>query len=374
MNYLKENTDVKLTSVLRYACERNEEGDLTKFRNGDRYIYAIWPIIPVLPSTANIAGRHCRIFHETQRDICKSCGVNGHKAGSDECEAFAGELKITSFRSYNNVLSNHFQCDIETEPGVIFKSTEHAYLYEKAVNCGYPTLADKIKSAKHAGIAKALSKTISYDDSKQWESDNVAYMENLIRLKAKQCDEFQQVLVHSEGIIAEATQDTFWGSGMTPEITECTDPGFWKGRNILGKIMMSLRDEILKDNPPEQIKDDNLDIPQKDENIIADDQMDEHSSANDSFDTVTDDLSTVQTNNLNETFLKSTSPPKPKVKPKKAKPRAKSASRATTQSVTTPLRDFINMKERKREASQTPEDSSHKYKTQRGECSDSPIT
>ena len=56
-------------------------------------------------------------------------------------------------------------------------------------------IAEKIKNAKHAGIAKKLSKDIASDEDRfLWEKDNVKLMEQLLQAKANQCKDFKVYL------------------------------------------------------------------------------------------------------------------------------------------------------------------------------------
>ena len=60
-------------------------------------------------------------------------------------------------------------------------------------------------------------------------------MKELVRRKFDACKEFK--------LLAKATADCFFGSGLSPELTRCTGPANYPGLNELGKIMMELRSE-----------------------------------------------------------------------------------------------------------------------------------
>ena len=66
---------VVLTSQMRDAHERNDQGELTHFKNGDRFVYATHPISPPIERQVKIAGRQCRVFHNGQNNFCKICGL-----------------------------------------------------------------------------------------------------------------------------------------------------------------------------------------------------------------------------------------------------------------------------------------------------------
>ena len=63
--------------------------------------------------------------------------------------------------------------------------------------------------------------------------------------KAEQCPEFRQCLIDNRDmVIAEATPNKLWASGLSPCITERTAPNFWPGRNLLGDLLMNLASEL----------------------------------------------------------------------------------------------------------------------------------
>ena len=49
--------------------------------------------------------------------------------------------------------------------------------------------------------------------------------------------------------IAEATEDTYWGVGVGPNLAQYTNLSKFLGLNKLGKSLMSLRDTIEDTNP-----------------------------------------------------------------------------------------------------------------------------
>ena len=56
--FLREN-NVELVSPIRYGKVRDENGDLTNFKNGDRFVYVRSPVWPLLPRTARIVDFRC---------------------------------------------------------------------------------------------------------------------------------------------------------------------------------------------------------------------------------------------------------------------------------------------------------------------------
>ena len=107
-------------------------------------------------------------------------------------------------------------------------------------------LADEIRRAPHAGKAKGLSKRIPSEFRDNWEKMNTDKMKELITAKAAQVPEFEYALLESSDyVLAEATPDKFWASGLSSDITSKTQPSSWPGLNTLGKLLMEVRDSII---------------------------------------------------------------------------------------------------------------------------------
>ena len=61
-------------------------------------------------------------------------------------------------------------------------------------------------------------------------------MKELVRVKFDSCEQFKEAVMCTENkILAEATADCFFGSGLSPELTRCTRPTNYPGLNELGK-------------------------------------------------------------------------------------------------------------------------------------------
>ena len=66
-------------------------------------------------------------------------------------------------------------------------------------------------------------------------------MENALKLKWNSCAKFRQALMQTSGMtIAEATQDTFWGVGVAPNLAHETRSSKFIGDNHLGRLLMGI--------------------------------------------------------------------------------------------------------------------------------------
>ncbi len=241
-----ERMGINFVSSVKDSYERDEHGELTSFKNGDRFAY-ILPPEAVIERNVSLGEYSAVIIHHGRNNIsCRACGAVGHKLGSETCPALPKDNTILAFKGYQNPLSNHFPCNLlmfnQKEP---FRSLEHALFWKMAMDLKKPDLANSIKNAKHAGVAKSLSKNISETDRHHWEQNNEALIENMIIEKLRQCEPFKNIVMENQGkIFAEATMDKRWGTGLAPHISEKTMPNFWPGKNMLGNIITNMANEL----------------------------------------------------------------------------------------------------------------------------------
>ena len=56
-------------SDILFSRARNEDGSLTNFANGDRYMYVKAGFTPSLPKQVTIGGHNCRLWHSRQKSF-----------------------------------------------------------------------------------------------------------------------------------------------------------------------------------------------------------------------------------------------------------------------------------------------------------------
>ena len=135
---------LKLKSKIIFAKERIGGEELSPFINGDRMIYVEPHVYPPLPKETIIDGHQCRIWHKSQKNLCKRCQTHGHHTTDIEvCEAYDADNSVVAFRANTNPLSNFFICTI-TIDNIKFWSAEHAYQWPKCTHTNRTDLADRI--------------------------------------------------------------------------------------------------------------------------------------------------------------------------------------------------------------------------------------
>lgn len=154
------------------------------------------------------------------------------------------EEKVTAFQGERDVLSNFYPCKIHLW-NKTFASSEHAYQFEKALYSNKVDSALKIMESPNARSAKRLSKEISTDEA--WQANRLNIMREIIRAKAKYVPEFREALLSSEKVIAEAVpRDMYWSCGLSKSEVKTTPQKDWPGENVMGQLLMELREELME--------------------------------------------------------------------------------------------------------------------------------
>ena len=246
MSFLRGFRQLNIKSKVIYAKERMGGDQMSPFINGDRLIYVHPNVSPPLPKETVISGHPCRIWHASQKNYCKRCATHGHRTMDiEECQSYNADCAVSAFRSNNNPLSNFYPCSI-IHNGKTFISVEHFYQYQMCMYCNHQDAAEKVHAAPNAKAAKDIASDLKAKLTAPilagWIKTRVSVMEETLKLKWNCCGKFCQALMATMGTtIAEATQDTFWGVGVAPNLAEETDPNHFLGFNQLSRILMSMR-------------------------------------------------------------------------------------------------------------------------------------
>ena len=266
-----QSQGLQLTKPVQYAKIRNPETkELTDCYSGDRIMY-VKPFQKDIPRVVYIGSTRVRIFYSgqpkiqtdmlctncfstdhfrsrcTNPTVCRKCRSPNHATGDEKCDAPRDEpyKKVTVFQGKDDVLSNHYMCDINCH-GIIAKSSEHAYQYVKAIRRGCLDTAKMIKEAPTAYLARQASKRLPYDPN--WKNEKVDVMKNILEEKCKQVAEFRDVLISSKSREVEAVPgQLFWGSGLNKHDTLNTKKKYWFGQNQMGFLLSEIRSSLFQE-------------------------------------------------------------------------------------------------------------------------------
>lgn len=148
----------------------------------------------------------------------------------------------------NAYLSNWFYCEFIVE-GIKFNSGEQYMMYSKAITMGDKETAQKILKETDFSKIKKLGRQVKPFDGKLWDNCKESVMFKGLKAKFEQNEELKEMLLSTgDAILAECAQkDLIWGIGLRMNSKDRFFPERWKGKNLLGKILMTVR-TYLKNN------------------------------------------------------------------------------------------------------------------------------
>lgn len=136
--------------------------------------------------------------------------------------------RINSFRNEYSFLSNFYNIPV-TFDGITYQNNEAAFQAQKCIR-----YEDKKRfSTLNPSEAKHLGRKVSLRSD--WESVKVTLMREIVRAKFDQNDEIKTLLLNTGDTYLE--EGNTWGDKIWGTVNG-------QGRNLLGQILMEVREEI----------------------------------------------------------------------------------------------------------------------------------
>lgn len=133
-----------------------------------------------------------------------------------------------------------------TVDGVHYKTAEHYMMAQKALLFGDEASYQGILASKTPAEAKKIGREVANFDETLWDSkrDEIVFKGNYH--KFSQDERLKSFLLQTgDRILVEASPyDTIWGIGLTAQDVNASKPMNWKGLNLLGFVLMEVRDEL----------------------------------------------------------------------------------------------------------------------------------
>jgi ribA/ribD-fused uncharacterized protein len=139
---------------------------------------------------------------------------------------------INSFSGEYRFLSNFWLVPVTYE-GITYPSAEHAYQAAKSLD---PVIREVFFMLDSPSEAKRMGQQIIVRPD--WNEVRINVMRDIVTAKFEQNDHMMRLLMETKGyhlIEGNTWGDTFWGQSP-----------IGNGRNELGKILMSIRDDITR--------------------------------------------------------------------------------------------------------------------------------
>jgi len=131
-----------------------------------------------------------------------------------------------------------------THDGVQYNCSEQYMMHQKALLFGDTEVAQLIMETDSPRAQKMLGREVRNFDPKVWSENCISIMVDGCLSKFEQNPALgAQLLATGKTAVVEASPyDKVWGIGMTADDPRATDPTQWEGQNLLGHVLMEVRD------------------------------------------------------------------------------------------------------------------------------------
>ena len=136
--------------------------------------------------------------------------------------------------------------------GIDFPSSEHAFMWIKAVYFKDYDTAQKIRQVEAPSAAKALGRKVKNFDPEEWSKVSYDYMKTLVDIKfrtnPKLLRQLLNPLFNDKTFVEASPFDRIWGIGFRDSDREtlCEYTYAW-GENRLGQILTELRKQYIQE-------------------------------------------------------------------------------------------------------------------------------
>jgi ribA/ribD-fused uncharacterized protein len=154
---------------------------------------------------------------------------------------FGADESKGEYRHFSNMSEHRITID-----DVEYKTVEHYFQAMKAHEFEDTEMYQKILKVKTPKATKAIGQKIANFKPEVWDKKKDGTMEKGVRTKFIQHPTLRkQLLETGDKLIGEANpRDTYWGIGTSMNLEKAKIPSKWRGKNMMGKLLMKLRDEF----------------------------------------------------------------------------------------------------------------------------------
>jgi len=149
---------------------------------------------------------------------------------------------------YKGFLSNFVPKDLSIHfDHNIFTNSEQIFMYLKARYFKDQESADKIVSeGKEPRIARNLGQLVKNYSDKEWFKVREGMMFKACYLKFNSNEELKNKLLNTgnKTLVEASPTDQYWGVRLVETDDRILDEKNWKGQNLLGKVLVKVRDKL----------------------------------------------------------------------------------------------------------------------------------
>jgi ribA/ribD-fused uncharacterized protein len=130
-----------------------------------------------------------------------------------------------------------------------FFNSEQAFMWEKAKFFDDYEIAEQLLSESNPKYAKALGRKVKNFDDTMWAVASFPAMIVVNFAKWNSSPHLKELLIstHPKKLVEASPFDKIWGVGLAQDNDLILDEKNWKGMNLLGKVLMNVRREIMEE-------------------------------------------------------------------------------------------------------------------------------
>ncbi len=146
---------------------------------------------------------------------------------------------------YNGIYSQWYRAPFSIDR-IRFITCEQYMMYKKAMLFGDEDVANQILLTENPSEQKALGKLVKGFDRTIWDQNcfSIVYQGNLAKF-TQNPELREELLATGDRVIVEASPyDFIWGIKMGEEDENLDSPSHWRGLNLLGFAIMTVRNQL----------------------------------------------------------------------------------------------------------------------------------
>lgn len=154
--------------------------------------------------------------------------------------------KFTFFWNYTSPFSNHHISKFHDDNNMEFNCVEQYMMYRKAILFNDINTANKIMKETYPPKLKKLGREVLNFNSAKWDKAKKGIVYQGCYYKFTQDENLKKALLLTKGttLVEASPYDDIWGIKLSAEDPRAQDRRTWRGQNLLGEILTSLRDDL----------------------------------------------------------------------------------------------------------------------------------